>query len=112
MVIIITILVVASTLAIAQQDPPTDKVALVNGVAITRSTFDREVSILQKRSAQQGQQLAGQQLAQAKAAILDRLVEGELLFQESKKQGIQVDPKIVDARLAEIKKRFPKYMKS
>ena len=107
MVIIITILVVASTLAIAQQDPPTDKVALVNGVAITRSTFDREVSILQKRSAQQGQQLAGQQLAQAKAAILDRLVEGELLFQESKKQGIQVDPKIVDARLAEIKKRFP-----
>ena len=105
--IIAAILIADPTYSAAQQDAPTDKVALVNGVAITRSAFDREMTIFQKRSAQQGKKLSDQQLAQAKSAILDRLVEGELLFQESKKQGILVDPNKINDRLAEIKKRFP-----
>lgn len=105
-VTIVTILVAGSTIAIAQQNPPSDKVALVNGVAITRSAYDRELTILKNRSVQEGKKLSDQEMAQAKVAILERLVEGELLYQESKKQGVRIDTKAIDGRLAEIKKRF------
>ena len=104
--IIVTILAAGSTY-LAAQETPADKVAVVNGIAINRSSLDREVSLYKERSASQGQPLSAEQMGKAKSAILDRLVEGELLYQESKKQGIRVEAKEIDDRINELKKRFP-----
>ena len=104
--IIVTILAAGSTY-LAAQETPADKVAVVNGIAINRSSLDREVSIYKERSASQGQPLSAEQMGKAKSAILDRLVEGELLYQESKKQGIRVEAKEIDDRINELRKRFP-----
>ena len=104
--IIVTILAAGSTYLPAQETPA-DKVAVVNGIAINRSSLDREVSLYKERSASQGQPLSAEQMGKAKSAILDRLVEGELLYQESKKQGIRVEAKEIDDRINELKKRFP-----
>jgi peptidyl-prolyl cis-trans isomerase C len=104
--IIVTILAAGSTY-LAAQETPADKVAVVNGIAINRSSLDREVSLYKERSASQGQPLSAEQMGKAKSAILDRLVEGELLYQESKKQGIRVEAKEIDDRINELRKRFP-----
>ena len=81
-----------------------DKIAVVNGVVITRSEFNRAVGFAKQRALQMGKPLDD---AQLKEGILKQLIGSELLYQESKKEGIKVDQKAVDERLEQWKKRFP-----
>ena len=87
-----------------KKEPSEDKIAVVNGEVITRSEFDRAVGFAKQRALQTGQPLDN---AQLKDRILKQLVGSELLYQESKKEGINVDQKAVDERLEQWKKRFP-----
>ena len=87
-----------------KKQPSADKIAVVNGEVITRSEFDRAVGFARQRAMQTGQPLDD---AQLKERILKQLVGSELLYQESKKEGIKVDQKAVDERLEQWKKRFP-----
>jgi len=87
-----------------KKQPSEDKIAVVNGEVITRSDFDRAVGFAKQRAMQTGQPLDD---AQLKERILKQLVGSELLYQESKKEGIKVDQKAVDERLEQWKKRFP-----
>jgi len=87
-----------------KKQPSEDKIAVVNGTVITRSEFDRAVGFARQRALQTGQPLDD---AQLKEGILKQLVGSELLYQESKKEGISVDQKTVDERLEQWKKRFP-----
>ena len=87
-----------------KKQPSEDKIAVVNGEVITRSDFDRAVGFAKQRAMQTGQALDD---AQLKERILKQLVGSELLYQESKKEGIKVDQKAVDERLEQWKKRFP-----
>ena len=91
------------------QDKPADdaKAAEINGVVITKEQFNKELNIHLDRVARQGRQLPESQLAGLKKNILDGLIERELLYQESKKEGIKVQQQAVDGQLADIKKRFP-----
>jgi len=91
----------------ADKKAPGDRVAVVNGTIITRGEFDRVLDSELRRAAQSGQQIPGAQMAKIENSILDRLIVGELLFQESKKKGIQVKPETVTEQLMTIKQRFP-----
>ena len=94
------------SLAAAPKKAATGKVAVVNGVAISRSDFDREVFAIKNRIAPQGK-LEPAQEEQLRKSVLEKMIGGELLFQASKKKGIKVEPAAVDAELAQLKKRFP-----
>lgn len=84
-----------------------EKVATVNGVAINGSDLNREMGIYFQRTGRPAGTVPEDQQAQIKADILDGLIEQELLYQESRKLGIQIAGTAVDDQLADIKKRYP-----
>ena len=91
----------------ADKKAPGDMVAVVNGTIITQGEFDRVMDYELRRAAQSGQQIPDAQMPKIENSILDSLIVGELLFQESKKKGIQVKPETVTEQLTIVKKRFP-----
>ena len=91
----------------ADKKAPGDMIAVVNGTIITQGEFDRVMDYELRRAAQSGQQIPDAQMPKIENSILDSLIVGELLFQESKKKGIQVKPETVTEQLTIVKKRFP-----
>ena len=85
----------------------TDPIALVNGQAILRSTFDDEVKKMEAQSAQQGRPLSADQVAAMKKDTLERLINIELLWQESQKQKISINENDVAEEIGKLKQRFP-----
>ncbi|MBW2470234.1 MAG: peptidylprolyl isomerase [Deltaproteobacteria bacterium] len=107
-VVAMTVMLV-STLALAEEKKePADKAAVVNGVAISKDDFDREMDFYIKRANQRGQQVPEAQMGLMKNQVLDSLIDRELLFQETKKKGINIDPKDVADELQKIKQRYAK----
>ena len=104
--ILVLILCVGSVHA-DEKETGAEKVATVNGVVITQAAFEREFSKVQKQAAMQGQQIPADRLAQLKSEIVDNLINEELLFQESQRQGIKVTPDTVESSFAAIKQNFP-----
>ncbi|MCX5852184.1 MAG: peptidylprolyl isomerase [Deltaproteobacteria bacterium] len=82
-------------------------VAVVNGTPISKATFDREYNRVRQGLAQSGQTPTDAQLPQIKNRILDNLIDVELLYQDSKKQGVKVDDAQVNTRIEAVKKQFP-----
>lgn len=108
LITLLFVLLLASSIVLAgPKDTPPDQVATVNGSVITRKVFDREIKLYEDRAAREGKQLSGEQLSAAKSAVLDRLVESELLYQESRKKNVRVEAQSIEDRLKEIKQRFP-----
>jgi peptidyl-prolyl cis-trans isomerase C len=96
--------------AMAEEKKPADtekKIAVVNGVVISQIQFDNELKIYLRRVSRQGQQVSDDRLAAVKKDVLEGLIERELLYQKSRKIGIQITDQAVDEQLADIKKRFP-----
>ena len=91
----------------ADKKAPGDMVAVVNGAVITQEEFDRVLDYERRRAAQNGQQIPDAQMAKIENSILDSLIVAELLFQESKKQGIQVKSETVTEQFMTVKQRFP-----
>ena len=91
--------------AVAEKTP-SDKVASVNGTAISRSDLDREVKLWTDRMASQGRQVPPAQVNVVRTQILESLINQELLYQSSKKNNIKVDQKTIDERYDSIKNRF------
>ncbi len=100
------VLVSAIALA-AEKKAPADKAASVNGVAISKNDFDRELGFFIKRANRSGQQVPEAQMGAMKNEVLNSLIDRELLYQESQKKGIKVDPKEVSDQLQKIKQRYP-----
>lgn len=91
----------------ADKKAPGDMIAVVNGTIITQGELDRVLDYELRRAAQSGQQIPDAQMPKIENSILDSLIVSELLFQESKKQGIQVKPETVTEQLTIVKQRFP-----
>jgi peptidyl-prolyl cis-trans isomerase C len=91
----------------ADQKPAGDKVAVVNGVVITRAQFEKELTVHVQRVSRQGQQVSDEQMVALKKDILEGLIEREVLYQESQRAGIKISDQKVNDQLAGIKKRFP-----
>lgn len=81
--------------------------ATVNGVAITKDAVDQEFSQFQRRMQQQGQEIGQDQTVDLKHRILENLIARELLFQDSKKQGIKISPASVTEKVGQLEKQFP-----
>jgi peptidyl-prolyl cis-trans isomerase C len=84
--------------------PSGQTVATVNGVTITRDELDREIGRLQRRSGNRGEDEAGKEL---RRQALEGLVDRELLWQESRREGIQVPEEEVLRELAVLRKSVP-----
>ena len=83
------------------------EVASVNGKPISKSQYERELSVFQKRAAQKGRQLSDADLMTVKKRILENLIDGEVLYQQSQKEKVKVDDQAVNEQIEAIKKRFP-----
>lgn len=106
--LLVLTLMLLSTLAwAAEKKQPGDKVAVVNGVTISKDMYDRELSFFVRRAAPGGQQIPEMQMAQMKNEVLESLIDRELLYQESKKKGIQVKSEAVSTQLQQIQQRYP-----
>jgi peptidyl-prolyl cis-trans isomerase C len=81
--------------------------ASVNGKPISKSQYERELSMFQKRAAQKDQQLSDADLMTVKKRILENLIDTEVLYQESQKEGVKVDKQTINKEIETIKKRFP-----
>ena len=101
-------LILVSTAVLAEDKKTgSDRIAVVNGVNITSNEFNRALNAYLERVAQRGQKIPDSQMAELKNAILENLIIGELLFQESKHKGIEVSAADVTEQLQNIKQRFP-----
>ena len=101
------IIAILSLQAIAAENTPAgEKVAVVNGVVITRTHYDKELKVHLERVTRQGRQISDDQLAALKKDVIDGLIEREVLYQESQKAGIKVDEQKIDDQIAGIKQRF------
>lgn len=89
----------------AKKAQPVEMVAMVNGVAIARLDFDREVLSMRNRLAMHGG-MDAQRESELQKTVLEKMIGGELLYQASKKKGVKVEAAAVDAELANLKKRF------
>ena len=106
--LMVSTLVMVSALAwAAEKKASEDKVAVVNGVTISKNTYERELDFFIRRAAPGGQQIPDVQMAQMKNEVLESLIDRELLYQESKKKGIQVKSEAVSDQLQQIQKRYP-----
>ena len=83
------------------------KIAVVNGKTIPKSDFDREMVMVNERFSETGKTPSSAELSEIKKNILENLINLELLYQESKKEGIQVDEKILNEQYENWKKQIP-----
>ncbi len=90
-----------------EKQPPGGKVAVVNGSVINRADFDRKMSNILQRLSSKGKSLSDSQVSEIKKGVLENLINSELLYQESQKQGITVDEMSVNEQLRKLKERFP-----
>ncbi len=90
-----------------KRKPQKGNVAVVNGVAITQDDFDRELMGIEEQSASRGEKLDDARLSEIKKRILEKLIDGELLYQESQKMGFKVEDSVVDEQFAKFKGQFP-----
>ena len=85
---------------------PGDQIAVVNGVKISSTQFQRELDFYISQASQRGQQIPEFMLPKLKNDILNNLIDRELLYQESQKMKITVDSNAVADQMATIKQRF------
>jgi peptidyl-prolyl cis-trans isomerase C len=104
---VVALILVSASAWAADKKAPEDKVAVVNGITISKDTYDRELDFFVRRAAPGGQQIPDVQMAQMKNEVLESLIDRELLFQESKKQGIQVKSEAVSNQFQKIQQRYP-----
>jgi peptidyl-prolyl cis-trans isomerase C len=104
----VLVLVSITSLALAgETQSPEDKVAVVNGVKISQGDFDEAMSRVQAQFHTTGRFPSPEELVQVRKGVLDNLIAEELLYQESEKKGIKVDPKVLDERFEAMKIQFP-----
>lgn len=102
----LTLLFAITPVLAKDKQPALDKVAEVNGFAVSRQAFDAEINSILQRFVNAGQAPTETQLADINKAVLDKLVDGELLYQDSRKKGFTVEGAAVDNELQKLKKQF------
>jgi peptidyl-prolyl cis-trans isomerase C len=82
-------------------------VATVNQSSIYREDLDREVLFMKQQFLQQGQVVEDSMVPQLQEESLDTLISRELLYQESRREGIEVDPSVVEENFESYRGQFP-----
>jgi peptidyl-prolyl cis-trans isomerase C len=106
LVTVLAAVLLTSPALAGEKQAPEDKVAVVNGSVITRADFDGEMTRVQQRLLRMGKSLSDSQLSDIKKRVLEDLINRELLYQESQKQGVTVDEAAIDEQVRKLKERF------
>ena len=94
--------------AVAEEKPATeDPVAVVNGTAITKQELDVETQRMVQQMARQGRVPDETIMPQVRKEALSRMIDKELLYQDSQAKEINVTENRVNEELATVKKQFP-----
>ena len=104
--VLAAIIMAVNSLADEPTQTPPENAASVNGSMISRKSLDREFEMFKGRMSQQGRTIPEMQIPMVQKQILSSMVDQELLYQESQKKGVKVDPSEIEAQLASLKKRF------
>lgn len=80
--------------------------AMVNESAIKREDFDRAVTQIEQRFTQMGRPLNSSQMSELKKNILEKLINHELLLQESHKAGVKVADQEVKTQIDQMKSQY------
>ena len=91
----------------AEKQPSSDKVAVVNGSVITNKELERELGRATEQLLQMGRPVTDDQMSEMRKRMLDNLIAYELLYQESKKQGVKVADAAVNEKIDALKKQYP-----
>ncbi len=86
--------------------PQPPNAATVNGKAIPYADFETEITLLQRRMEQQGQILPEERMGEIRGQLLDEMINQELLYQESQKQGLKIDARKVEEEMDALKARY------
>jgi peptidyl-prolyl cis-trans isomerase C len=106
--IVAVLLASAGWFAVAQEkETSKGKVAVVNGSVITQEDFDRDMALVEERMAAMGSLPSESEMADVKKEVLENLINLELLYQESRKEGKKAEAAEVDQQMAALKERFP-----
>ncbi len=92
---------------IEQKETAKDDIAVVNGVGIKQEDYDREFIGIQEQYSSRGEKLEDKDLADIKKKILEKLIDLQLLYQESQKKGYKIEDSTVEEQLAKFKEQFP-----
>jgi len=96
-----------SLYAAGEAESGQDIVAVVNEVRIPRSFWDRETMRFEDLFRRQGEALDDQGLDEVAGQALDTVINMELLYQESRRRGIEVSPQQVAEQVQGLRARFP-----
>ncbi len=91
----------------AKKVDPDKKVAVVNDTVITQGDLSQEMGPVQQRMAMQGQAPDDAQMEEVQQKVLQNMIDRELLYQESRKQGFTAEDDAVKAQMETFKSRFP-----
>ena len=112
--VLVLVLVLATVLTILfwpKQNMETKaegKIAVVNGVQITQESFNHELKPLLVEISEQENKPTDSQMLNIKKNVLEKMIVNELLYQESMKDGINVDDGAVNDRVNQLKKQYSK----
>jgi peptidyl-prolyl cis-trans isomerase C len=107
LLIVLALIILASPATAAESQSAEQKVAVVNGTVIKQAELDSEANRYLASLQSQRRVPNELEISQIKKQALESLIAGELLYQESQKKGIKVDPKEIDGQLTPIKERYP-----
>ena len=105
--LIFSLLLIPLTGWAADQPKPADAAAVVNGSVITQEALLFETQRVMEQMARQGQVPDEAMMPQMRENVLNRMIEEELLYQDSQAKAIKVPEDRVNKELASIKERFP-----
>jgi peptidyl-prolyl cis-trans isomerase C len=80
--------------------------AVVNGAVIKQEEVDRRMDALERNLFLEGKIIPPEQVLEAKRRILERLIDEELLYQESEKKKIKVEQSAIDGEMGKLKEQF------
>ena len=107
LLIVLTLITLASPAYVGESQSAEQKVAVVNGTVIKQAEFDSEMNRVLERLQRTGRIPNDLERSQIKKQVLENLIARELLYQESQKKGIKVDQKEIEAQITALKGRFP-----
>ncbi len=107
LLIVLTLITLASPAYVGESQSAEQKVAVVNGTVINQPEFDNEMNRVLERLQRTGRFPNDLERSQIKKQVLENLIARELLYQESQTKGIKVDQKEIEAQVTALKGRFP-----
>lgn len=88
--------------------PETKGAASVNGIIISNQEVNRQLFVLEQHFlSTQGKAVRPDMVPGLRSKVVDELIDKELLFQESRKRGLEIEDKAVDEKMDALKKQFP-----